>query len=99
MQTFSIASLYQWLKIFGIVFIVGGIAALAVPAVAGITIELLLRWLLLRPVEGVQALASLFLIEAMMKMVFSWQWRRESNIGWILASGIRTKLRPLREAL
>ena len=85
----------KWLKIFGIVFILGGIAALAVPAVVGITIELLLGWLffvggciqitaawatrkhqsfwfemlwailfvivglwlLLRPVEGVQALA------------------------------------------
>ncbi len=120
----------KWLKIFGIVFILGGIAALAVPAIAGITIELLLGWLffaggciqsaaawatrkhksfwfemlwailfvfvglwlLLRPVEGVQALAfivgALFLVEAIVKMIFSWQWRGEPNIGWILISGI-----------
>jgi len=120
----------KWLKYFGIVFIVGGIVAIAVPAVAGITVELLLGWLffiggcvqigtalttyqyksfwfkflwallftlvglwlLLRPAEGVQALAFvvgvLFLVEAIMKMVFAWQWRNELKIGLILFSGI-----------
>ncbi len=120
----------KWLKIFGIVFIVGGILAIALPAVAGITVELLLGWLffiggcvqigtaltahqhksfwfkflwallfaivglwlLLRPAEGVQALAFvvgvLFLVEAIMKMAFAWQWRKEPKIGLILFSGI-----------
>ena len=49
-------------------------------------------WLLLRPAEGVQALAfivgALFLAEAIVKMVFSWQWRNEPKIGWILLSGL-----------
>lgn len=118
-----------WLKAFGIVFIVGGIVALIVPAFAGIAIELLFGWLffvggciqitaawavrknqtfwfkflwailftlvglwlLLRPAEGVQALAfvvgALFLVEAIMKMTVSWQWRKVPNIGWILVSG------------
>ena len=35
----------KWLKVFGIVFIIGGIAALIVPAIAGIAMELLLGWL------------------------------------------------------
>jgi uncharacterized membrane protein HdeD (DUF308 family) len=120
----------KWFKIFGVVFILGGIAALVVPAVAGIAIELLLGWLffvvgcaqlaaalsarkhksfwfksvwallfvlvglwlLLRPTEGVQALAlivgALFLVEAIVKMAFSWQRRNTPNIGLILVSGI-----------
>ena len=49
-------------------------------------------WLLLRPAEGVQALAfivgALFLAEGIVKMVFSWQWRNEPKIGGILLSGL-----------
>jgi len=120
----------RWFKIFGVVFILGGIAALIVPAAAGIAIEMLLGWLffvggcfqlttalathrhqtfwfkflwailfalvglwlLLRPAEGVQALAfvvgTLFFTEGVMKIVFFWRWRYESNTGWILVSGI-----------
>lgn len=36
-----------WFKIFGIVFVLGGFAALLVPAIAGIAVELLLGWLFL----------------------------------------------------
>ena len=53
-------------------------------------------WLLLRPAEGVQALALvvgvLFLAEAVVKMAFSWQRRNTPNIGWILVSGILSLL-------
>lgn len=49
-------------------------------------------WLLLRPAEGVQALALvvgvLFLAEAVVKMAFFWQRRNTPNIGWILVSGV-----------
>lgn len=49
-------------------------------------------WLLLRPAEGVQALALvvgvLFLAEAVVKISFSWQRRNTPNIGWILVSGV-----------
>jgi membrane protein HdeD len=49
-------------------------------------------WLLLRPAEGVQALAFvvgvLFLAEAVVKISFSWQRRNTPNIGWILVSGV-----------
>ena len=41
----DLSPLSKWFKIFGIVFILGGIAALAVPVVAGIAIELMLGWL------------------------------------------------------
>ncbi len=120
----------KWLKIFGSIFIIGGIAALIVPAMAGIALELLLGWLffaggciqlalamsvrenesfwfklmwavlfvfvglwlLLRPVEGIQALAFivgvLFLVEAILKFMFFWHRRGAPKIGWILVSGI-----------
>ena len=126
----DLSPLSKWFKIFGIVFILGGIVALIVPAVAGIAIELLLGWLFfvvgcaqlaaalsarehksfwfkfvwailfafvglwlfLFPAEGVQALAlvvgALFLVEAIVKMAFSWQRRSTPNIGLILFSGI-----------
>lgn len=49
-------------------------------------------WLLLRPIEGTQALAlvigMLFFVEAILKAVFFWQRRGASRIGWILVSGI-----------
>lgn len=49
-------------------------------------------WLILRPVEGIQALAFivglLFLVEAIMKFVFSWRWRSVSRIGWAMLSGV-----------
>lgn len=49
-------------------------------------------WLILRPVEGIQALAFivglLFLVEAIMKFVFSWRWRSVSKIGLALLSGV-----------
>lgn len=49
-------------------------------------------WLILRPVEGIQALAIivglLFLVEAIMKFVFSWRWRSVSKIGLALLSGV-----------
>lgn len=53
-------------------------------------------WLLLRPAEGVQALALvvgvLFLSEAVVKMSFSWLQRNTPNIGWILVSGVLSLL-------
>ncbi|MCP5246180.1 MAG: HdeD family acid-resistance protein [Burkholderiales bacterium] len=120
----------KWLKIFGVIFILGGIAALTVPVIAGIAIELLLGWvffvggcfqltvafasrqhktfwfkfiwaiifvlvglwLILSPVEGIQALTfavgMLFLVEAVMKVTFFWQWYNEFKAGWMLVSGI-----------
>lgn len=117
-------------KIFGIVFILGGFAALFVPALAGIAIELFLGWLffivgciqagaalttrkhesfwfkfwwailfvivglwlLMRPAEGIQALAfvvgALFIVEGVMKLTYSWHWRSQSEVGWIMVSGI-----------
>ncbi|SDI02819.1 HdeD family acid-resistance protein [Nitrosomonas sp. Nm132] len=123
-------STFKWFMIFGVTFLLGGIAVLIVPAAASIAIELLLGWLffvggctqlvaaltvrknklfwfklpwallfvlvglwlILRPVEGIQALAFiiglLFLVEAIMKIVFSWRWRNVSKIGWALLSGI-----------
>lgn len=119
-----------WFKIFGIVFILGGFAALFVPAIAGVAIELLLGWLffiggciqagtalstrkheslwfkflwailftivglwlLMRPAEGIQALAfvvgMLFILEGIMKIAYSWHWRSQPKIGWVLISGI-----------
>lgn len=119
-----------WFKIFGTVFIIGGLAALFAPVVAGIAIELLLgwlffisgciqagsalttrkhesfwfrllwavlflvvgSWLLIRPAEGIQALAfvvgTLFVVEGVMKLIYSWRWRSQPKIGWLVASGI-----------
>ncbi|MBK7364282.1 MAG: HdeD family acid-resistance protein [Nitrosomonas sp.] len=119
-----------WFKIFGIVFVLGGFAALLVPAIAGIAVELLLGWLffiggciqvgvalstrrhesfwfeflwailflivglwlLMYPAEGIQALAfivgMLFIIEGIMKIIYSWYWRSQSKIGWVAISGI-----------
>ncbi|MCR4290509.1 MAG: DUF308 domain-containing protein [Candidatus Scalindua sp.] len=123
-------SVSRWLRIFGIVFLLGGIVTLIVPATASIAIELLLGWLffvggciqlgvvytvrknhvfwfklpwgllfllvglwlILRPTAGVQALAFvvglLFLVEAILKLVFSWRWRNVFKISWTLLSGI-----------
>jgi uncharacterized membrane protein HdeD (DUF308 family) len=49
-------------------------------------------WLILRPAEGVEALAFvvgiLFLVEAILKIAFYSQRRTTRNIGWTLVSGI-----------
>lgn len=49
-------------------------------------------WLLMRPAEGIQALAfvvgALFIVEGIMKMTYSWHWRSQPKIGWVAVSGI-----------
>ncbi len=48
--------------------------------------------LLIRPAEGIQALAfvvgTLFVVEGVMKLIYSWHWRSQPKIGWLVASGI-----------
>ncbi|WP_305646869.1 HdeD family acid-resistance protein [Nitrosomonas sp.] len=98
----AIESLLGWL------FFVGGCIQIVCQIVAALTVRanklfwfklpwailfvLVGLWLILRPVEGIQALAFivglLFLVEAIMKFVFSWRWRSVSKIGLALLSGV-----------
>ena len=78
----DLPSLSRWFKIFGIVFILGGIAALIAPAVAGIAIELLIGWLFF--VGGcIQVTAALTTRKHKMFWI-KFLWALLFYIGWIM---------------